>query len=148
MLGRPPKPPEERLANLSRLDMVSGCVLFTGPRTNSGYGKFQLDMRSRLAHRVSWELSCGPIPAGFCVCHRCDVKLCVNPEHPFLGTISDNAVDMRRKDRHPAGLRWAEAVAAKDMLSAGYRTKDVAVRMGINPSTVSRMKHGHIYRSV
>jgi hypothetical protein len=42
----------------------------------------------------------GPIPAGLCVLHRCDVRPCINPDHLFLGTQKDNMADMAAKMGH------------------------------------------------
>lgn len=55
-----------------------------------------------IASRVSWQLHNGPIPAGIDVCHHCDVPLCVNPDHLFLGTRRENMQDSLRKGRYTA----------------------------------------------
>ena len=59
----------------------------------------------RRASRVSWEIYRGQIPPGMCVCHKCDVPLCVNPEHLFVGTNADNTKDMIAKGRFSRGIK-------------------------------------------
>lgn len=84
----------------------SGCLLWIGDVTVSGYGTINLSRkggkprRRELAHRASIELAyCAPIPPGLQACHKCDVPRCVNPDHLFLGTHADNMRDMKRKGR-------------------------------------------------
>lgn len=79
----------------------SGCWLWTAGVDSSGYGTFIYDGRTLGAHRVSFMLHRGVIPGGLLVCHTCDVRVCVNPNHLFLGTIQDNIDDRDRKGRHP-----------------------------------------------
>lgn len=78
----------------------SGCHIWTGTTNSDGYGMIRRNNeRVVQAHRISWELNKGPIPAGLCVLHRCDTPSCVNPDHLFLGTKSDNTRDACRKGR-------------------------------------------------
>lgn len=74
------------------------CWEWTGARDADGYGQLHGDhTRANRAAYVEWV---GPIPDGLWVCHRCDNPPCINPEHLFLGTPQDNAVDMVSKNRH------------------------------------------------
>lgn len=86
----------------------SGCWLWLGGLSPRGYGNKRLPksegQRTRIASRVAYHIYKGPVPDGMFVCHTCDVRSCVNPDHLWLGTNSDNIRDARDKGRlRPAG---------------------------------------------
>lgn len=127
------------------------CWLWTASVSGTGfkYGQFTLprsgDGRQPhvKAHRLAWILTHGPIPDGFKVCHRCDVPLCVNPTHLFLGTQAENLADCRRKGRMPrernAKLSISDRAAIRTALVGGARQIDVARRYGVSRALISRM---------
>ena len=106
----PKRPLEDRF--WEKVQKADGCWVWTGTRHPSGHGNIGLGGRAARnigAHRVSWMLHYGPIPAGLCVCHTCDNPPCVRPDHLFLGTRADNNDDMRTKGRNvPIPVRRGE----------------------------------------
>jgi hypothetical protein len=90
----------------SKVDATGGidaCWPWTGVRIPSGYGQLWSGKRHRPATRIAVLLSGRDIPAGMIVCHTCDNPPCVNPDHLFVGTYSDNMRDMLAKGRG----RWS-----------------------------------------
>lgn len=105
-----------------RVKKTESCWLWTGMVNRSGYGIFTPSKNyRRLAHRVVWVLTNGPIPDGLFVCHHCDVRNCIRPDHLFLGTQRDNIVDASRKGRMPGNPNPCSP-EAKKKIGTWFRT--------------------------
>lgn len=101
ILGELMKSIEERF--WSKVNKTDSCWLWTAS-TSRGYGKFFNGDKIINAHRYSFILHRGIIPAGLYICHTCDNRICVNPDHLFLGTNQDNMNDMKFKNRQTKGI--------------------------------------------
>jgi HNH endonuclease len=96
--SRPPLRVPQLQRFWSRVTKTEDCWIWTGTMSN-GCGCMQYNGTQQLAHRISWQIAHGPIAKGLCVCHHCDNRKCVRPDHLFLGTQTDNMRDMRAKGR-------------------------------------------------
>jgi len=127
----------------------SGCWLWLGCDNGTGYGLTCRGGKQMYAHRVAYEAFHGPITPGLFVCHRCDVRACVNPDHLYEGTHQDNMADRRRKGRQARGAQLGRTkLTAEQVLAiiADGRTQDaIAADYGIRQSNVSRIKHRRIW---
>jgi hypothetical protein len=137
-------------------DASSGCWLWQGLVTPDGYGVAFIAGKRQAAHRAAWMLFCNPIPPGMAICHKCDVRACVNPDHLFVGTAADNAQDRVNKDRTPRGERHHGAKLTanqvsliKTMLAEDrmYMT-EIARQFGVSPATIHSIKVGQTWKDL
>jgi hypothetical protein len=130
----------------------NGCMEWTLHRMKDGYGRIKICGQLKLAHRLSYELSVGPIPDGICVLHRCDNPPCVNPDHLFLGTRTDNSEDMVRKGRHrgaPGERNRKNKLTTEQVLSIRVderQTRFIAGEYDIAKSLVRKIKRRILWK--
>ena len=109
-----------------------GCWNWTGTVNQKGYGmigcrRLNIGVNSIGAHRFSWLINIGEIPKGMWVLHKCDNKLCVNPNHLYLGDHLDNVKDAIK--RSPTGKTTSrfsieDVSNIKNLYSTGGYTYD------------------------
>lgn len=131
------------------------CWIWNAAANRAGYGKFAVGGAWVLAHRFSYELHFGGIPAGYFVLHKrkCNTKNCVRPDHLYLGGRSQNALDAiatgNLKHLFPVGDSNPSAVITSDqvgsirsMLASGITQREIADTFGCSQQLVSAIKHG------
>lgn len=129
----------------------NGCIIFQGAKDGAGYGKyFTKDgkqatvTRAVLSEKLGYEL-----PTYMDACHTCDTPSCINPEHLWAGTRTQNLLDASKKGRtqgksHPlsnAKLDWEQVREIRQKLAAGERMKDVAEAYSVGRKTIHDIKY-------
>lgn len=154
---------QERFWERVRRGTPQECWPWTGGVSGKGYGSFQSGSKRNGtakkidAHRFSYLLHKGEIPKGLNVCHTCDNPPCVNPDHLFLGTTRENALDMTRKDRWACGVRGGEMAHSskltlaqveeiKRRYAAGEKQVALASVYGVRQTTISRIVRGDSWK--
>ena len=133
------------------VDTSGDCWLWTACLWPNGYGRISVKGRAVGTHRVAYELAYGPIPTGMFVCHKCDVPACVNPDHLFLGTNTDNVRDMWAKGRgkgldpHNGKLTRFQRVQAVERVRNGETRTAVAAHLGVTRQAITHLIKAGIY---
>lgn len=151
---------EERLvAFWSKVDKRSAtsCWEWTGAKNRHGYGNFFHDRSSWKAHRFSYLIAHGEIPDNLHVLHECDNPPCVNPAHLRIGTAKDNMFDRDSRGRQAdhrgiyngrAKLREIDVIKIFTLQKSGQLQTEIATRLGVSQSTISRIIRGDGWRHV
>lgn len=130
------------------------CWVWTRAKSNGGYGVASFRGSSHPAHRLAWFLTHGAIPKGVgyhgtVVAHRCDNRLCVNPDHLFLTSQSGNLEDCAAKGRN-----WCSKLDTKKVLEivswirSGETAEQIAKRYCVSPMTIHSIAKGRAWRHV
>ncbi len=140
--------PDAAFAARTIKDAATGCLLWTGADDGHGYGQMRINRKPVRAHRYAWSSVHGDIPDGKLVLHQCDNPRCVNVDHLFLGTHTDNVNDMDAKGRRINNQRKGERCRAAKLTGDAIiairadtrRQIDIAADYGIKQAHVSKIK--------
>ena len=133
---------------------TDGCWLWTGTLGGKGYGSIRASgngsgRRMLYAHRVAYELQCGPVPDGMYVCHHCDNPLCVRGDHLFVGTQADNLRDMCTKGRARTKLTEQDvAIIRQRYATEKGSQQQLASEFGVTQRTVAYVVSYRTWRHV
>ena len=119
------------------------CWIWQGSKDNHGYGMAVGYKHAKIdkAHRVSYRMFVEEIPAGKSICHTCDVRACVNPDHLYCGTARDNARDAKERGRLTGSRKRLTAEQKKQMAllhTEGITKQEIAETFGVSQMTVQK----------
>jgi HNH endonuclease len=142
---------EEQFMQFVSPEPNSGCWLWDGDCFND-YGRFNKDW----AHRVSYRFFVGQIPKKKQVLHHCDIGVCVNPDHLFIGTQKDNLRDCVQKGRNGykafhGESHWKSKFTAEEVLqikSSPLSRRELALLFGVSELLIKHVRSSRAWKQL
>lgn len=138
-----------------KVSKTTNCWLWIGPTDGRDGGTLNWCGKTSKASRIAWLLYKGFEPGLLYVCHKCDNRKCVNPEHLFLGTQTDNMADMVAKGRSPkncVGSNNPTALLTEEKVKEIKRSKEpsflLAKKYGVSKSAIDHIYYGRTWKHV
>ena len=122
------------------------CWIWSGALKPNGYGDMQYKGRTQTAHRVSYQLFVGAVDPGLDVCHKCDVRHCVNPSHLFAGTRKQNMEDAKAKNRISKSRSKLTQQQANEIKKLNIPNYLIAQKYNVSQNIICRIKKGIHYK--
>ena len=128
----------------------TGCWAWQQALDVYGYGRTNVGSKYIKAHRAAYEAFVGPIPKGKVICHRCDNRACVNPDHLFAGTFAENSADMVSKGRQTHGEARSKLTVAQVLAIRADPRKHsvVAPEYGVTRTLIRVIRERKVWRHV
>jgi hypothetical protein len=126
------------------------CWLWRGGTTAKERGIVIWKGKMLSPSRISWEVNKNDPPGRLFVLHKCDVGLCCNPGHLFLGTHNTNMEDMANKARaccgpdHP-NAKLTEAAVKEIAYSFPEERRKLAAKYGVSVSMIDKARKCETY---
>jgi len=130
------------------VEKTNYCWIWIKQKNRRGYGKFSLKNKTIAAHKYSYELVKGAVPDGLYVCHKCNNPSCVNPDHLYAGTNSQNTLDSVVSGTHrTAKLNFEMAQQIRKIYAGGGVTqKQIGEKYGVGGDIVSEIVNHKIWK--
>lgn len=133
-----PKFCSEKCNFMGSYKVENDCWIWRNANKKTGYGILNYHGRAISAHRYSYQIFKGEIPKKSEICHTCDNRRCVNPEHLFLGNKSINMQDAIKKGRFSNGEKHYLSKISEEIVVAIRELKN-------NQPWISYREIGEIY---
>jgi len=158
-----PKHVVEKFFSQLKRNYETKCIEWKGNKSPNGYGQISWWRKRKCynitTHRLSKLIEIGWIPDGYYVLHKCHNKICVNPDHLYIGTAKHNINDSIKVGTHPclnikgenhgqSLLTEKEVMEIIELIKSGKQQREIAIRYKVNPSTIGDIKQNRTWKHI